>query len=378
MRLIFIGQKGIPAKNGGVEKYVESLAINLARNGQDVFAYAHKDYSAGQKECQGAKIISLPNLKGKNFEAITHTFLACLDLLRRRVDVIHFQSIGPASLMWLAKILKPRTPIVFTFHCQDYYHQKWGRFARWYLKFGEWVGCSLADRIIVISKELQEYVKKTYGREAIYIPNGAIVSSKVPASSIKRWGLDDGNYLVSVSRLVRHKGIHYLIEAYKQLKTDKKLVIVGDGSYTDDYVRELHALAAGNDNIIFTGNQSGRDLFELYSNAYAFIQPSESEGLSIALLEAMSYGLPCLASDIAANKEALGEAGFTFKDKDISDLSARLSWLLANPQEAAQKGQEAALRIKQEFSWPDISRKVLAVYESVKGQEIAKKTLPVA
>lgn len=378
MRLIFIGQKGIPAKTGGVERHVESLAVNLAQQGQEVFVYAHKNYSPDLKEYKGVRIISLPNLRGKNVEAITNTFLACFDLLRRKVDVINFQSIGPASLMWLARILKPRTPIVFTFHCQDYYHKKWGLFARWYLKFGERVGCLLADKIIVISQELQEYVLKTYHRQAVYIPNGAVVSEKVPVRDIRRWGLEDQNYFVSVSRLVRHKGIQYLIAAYKQLKTDKKLVIVGDGSYTDDYVRELHKLAADDKNIIFTGNQSGLDLAELYSNAYAFVQPSESEGLSIALLEAMSYSLPCLASDIIANQEALGDTGFSFQNKDVDDLAAKLMWLLDNPVIANTKGQEAAARIKKEFSWPDISQKVLAVYESTKQSDAIEKVLPVS
>lgn len=365
MKIVFIGQKGIPAKNGGVERYVESLALNLAEQGQEVFVYSRKNYSLGLKEYKGVKIISLPSLPGKNFEAISHTFMACLDVLFRKVDVIHFQSIGPASLLWLVKLLKPRTPVVFTFHCQDYYHQKWGGFAKWYLKFGEKVGCLWADKIIVISKELNNYVKNNYKKEAVYIPNGASLNELMPVREIRGFGLEGNDYLVSVSRLVRHKGIQYLIAAYKQLKTDKKLVIVGDGAYTDDYVRELHDLAKGNDNIIFTGNQSGRALAELYSNAYAFVQPSESEGLSIALLEAMSYGRPCVVSDIEANKEALGNTGLIFKDKDVNDLKDKLEYLLNNSNQANTFGAAALERVKLEYNWKNIVASVQKVYNEL-------------
>lgn len=367
MKIAFIGQKGIPAKTGGVERYVESLATNLAASGQEVLVYSRFGTSPEEiarfKE-KGIEIIELPALKGKNLEAISHTFLACLDLARRNVDVVHFQSIGPASLMWLVKLLKPRVPVIFTFHCQDYYHQKWGFFARLYLRLGEKIGCLLADKLITISKELTEYVIREHRRESIYIPNGANLSAKVPAQEIKKWGLNDQDYFVYIGRLVRHKGVHYLIEAYKRLKTDKKLVIVGDGAYTDDYVRELHVAAEGNSNIIFTGNQSGRALAELYSNAYAFVQPSESEGLSIALLEAMAYKSVCLVSDIRANLEALGQAGFTFNNTDINDLAYKMQFILDNPDKAENRAVEAYDRVKKEFNWEDISRRVLAVYPS--------------
>jgi glycosyltransferase involved in cell wall biosynthesis len=366
MKIAFIGQKGIPAKTGGVEKYVESLATNLIALGHEVFVYSRRDYLPEKLvEFKGVKIINLPSFCGKNLEAISHTFLAVLDLIFRKVDVIHFQSIGPASLMWLVKLLKPNTPIVFTFHCQDYYHQKWGAFARAYLRFGEMVGCRLANKIIVISKELAEYVPREYRREVTYIPNGASVIEKTPVREIRRWGLEGNDYFVYIGRLVRHKGIQYLIKAYKRLKTDKKLVIVGEGAYTDDYVSELHALAEGNNNIIFTGNQTGRNLAELFSNAYVFVQPSESEGLSIALLEAMSYRTACLVSDIRANLEAVGNTGLVFANKDIDDLHIKMQFAVDNPEVITAKADEGRERVRREFNWEDITKKVAGVYEGV-------------
>ncbi len=365
MKIVFIGQKGIPAHNGGVEKYVENLSANLVQQGHEVLVYARQQYNAGIKEYKGVRIISLPSLPGKNFEAISHTLFACFDLWFRKVDVINFESIGPSSLVWLVRLLKPRTPIVFTFHCQDYYHQKWGRFAKWYLHFGEKTGCKLAHRTITVSKGLNKYAREKYNIDPVYIPNGVSAPEIVSVSQIRRWGLEKDSYIVAISRLIRHKGLHYLIEAYKQLKTDKKLVIVGEGSYTNDYVQELYKLAEGNDNIIFTGNQSGRILGELFSNAYTFVQPSESEGLSISLLEAMSYHKACLVSDIDANTEALGDTGLVFQNKNIKDLADKLDYLLKNPAEVVQMGQRASTRVHKEYNWKDIAQNVIEVYNSL-------------
>lgn len=364
MKIAFIGQKGIPTKTGGVERYTENLALNMVRQGHEVFVYSKSSYNTENlKEWNGVKIITTPSIASKNLDAITSTFFACLDLIRRKYDIIHFQSIGPGSLLWLAKIFAPRTKIIFTFHCQDYYHQKWGRFAKMYLKFGEWVGNKLADEVLTVSKSLAQYARDNYHNQAICIPSSAQIQDLVPANTIKQWGLEKDNYIVSIGRLIRHKGIHYLIEAYKNIKTDKKLVIVGDGSYTDDYVKELHDLAADNANIIFTGNQMGETVKELFSNAAIFVQPSESEGLSFALVEAMSYARPCLVSDIDSNREALGDTGVLFKDKDVADLQLKLQELLDNPIKLAQIGAAELERVKTEYDAVKITDQVLALYQ---------------
>ena len=369
MKIAFIGQKGIPARNGGVEKQVEELLVHLAARGHEVYAYARRGYVPGLKEYKGVKIIALPFIKGKNFEAFSHTFLSVIDVCFRKVDIIHFQSIGPASLIWLIKLLKPHTPVVFTFHCQDYYHKKWGLFARWYLHFGESIGCRLADQTLVTSQELTAYAAARYDCQPQYIPSGINQPSLPAVREIRRWGLEKNSYILSASRLVRHKGIHYLIQAFKDLPTDKQLVIAGEGAYTDDYVQELQTLAAEERRIVFTGNQSGTLLSELFANAYLFVQPSEYEGLSMGLLEAMSYGRPCLASDIPANREALGGLGFTFKNRDVDDLSRQLNYILTNPNACAVQGEALRVRARQEYNWDKVVTQIIGVYNRL----IAKK-----
>jgi len=364
MKIYFIGQKGIPARSGGVEKHVEELATRLVKAGHEVFAYARPNYTSKKlKKYQGVNLINLPSIATKHFDAISHTFRACLDLAKREVDIIHFHSIGPASLIWLAKLLKPGVPVIFTFHTKCYEHKKWGRLAKTYLKIGELLGCLLADKTIVISHELVRYVEAKYRISAIYIPNGVSILKAVKAAKIKKLGLAKDNYILLVSRLVGHKGVHYLIKAFNSLKTDKKLVITGAGAFTDNYVRELKTLAKGNENIIFTGNKTGRELAELFSNAYLFVQPSESEGLSIALLEAMSYGRGVLISDIPENLEVAKDVGFSFINKSTASLTKKLNYLLEQPALVASRGELGRAKVKEDYNWHNITKEIIEVYK---------------
>lgn len=364
MKVYFIGQKGMPAKSGGVERHVEELATRLVKVGHEVYVYTRPSYTDHKsKEYKGVRLISLPSIATKHLDAITHTFLACLDISRRDADIIHFHSIGPSSLIWLVKLLKPGVPVISTFHTRCYFHKKWGIIARLYLKLGELIACLFADKTISVSCSLKEYAKKRYGAETEYIPNGVSLSKGIAAKEIIKWGLKEGNYILAVSRLVRHKGLGYLIKAYKQIKTGKKLVIVGGGSFTDGYVKELKELAVGNKNIIFTGAQHGRALAELFSNAYLFVQPSESEGLSIALLEAMSYKRPTLVSNIPENLEAIGNAGFNFKNKSFVSLRNRLNYVLKNKRLAKEKALVGYERVKEFYNWNNIIREIVKVYE---------------
>ena len=366
MKIAIIGQKGIPAVSGGVETHVEELAKRLVQHGHEVVAYTRPNYTdKNLREHQGVKLVSLPSVSSKNLDAIVHTFLATLHVIfiERKVDIVHFHSIGPSSRLWLVKLFKPMTPVVATFHTQCYVHKKWGKAARTYLKFGELVCNRVADEVIAISRNLQQYAQMKYKRAVNYIPNGVGTAKLKEVDLIKKWDLEEGNYIVTISRLVRHKGIHYLIDAFKQLDTDKKLVIVGDSSYTETYVDELKEMAKDNKNIIFTGRQSGDALHELFTNAYLFVQPSESEGLSIALLEAMAYGQAVLASDIPENEEAVRNAGFYFKNKNVDSLREELAELIRNKDKVSSKRGQGLSRVKLNYDWETIVRDTEKLYE---------------
>lgn len=364
MKIYIIGQKGLPAHGGGVETHVENLAIKLVQSGHDVFAYTRRNYSSKNfTEFMGVKLISLPSINTKNLDAISHTFFSILDFIfRRKADVIHFHSIGPASLMWLVKFFRPKVKIVFTFHSQCYLNSKWGKFAKLYLSLGERIGCKMSDEVIVVSKSLKKYVEETYNRLATYIPNGVIVKENISAEEISnKWGLEKDSYILSVSRLVKRKGLEYLISAYNQLDTDKKLIIVGDGDFSSD----LKELAADNKNIIFTGMQTDKTLQELYSNALLFVQASEAEGLSISLLEAASYKLPILISNIDANVEVIGDEAFSFKNKNTADLKDKLELFLNNSDirnNIDRNTEKVYNKILSEYNWDNIVQETIHLY----------------
>ena len=368
MKIAFVGQKGIPMKFGGVEKHVERLAVGLSEKGHKVFVYTRPWYSnPAVKSYKGVKLVSIRSWKTKNLDAITHTFFATLDVLKKNYDIVHYHGVGPALLAWIPKYFKKNTKVIITFHCVDRFHQKWGWFARFMLRLGEWMAIHASDDTIVVSKTLQLYTSRKYKADTVYVPNGVDCHKKVGVDRIKRkYGLQKGEYFLFLSRLVKHKGAHYLIDAYKKLTTDKKLVIVGDAAFTSKYVKKWKKLAGDSKKIVFTGNVSGdsQEWYELFSNAYLFVHPSESEGLPIVVLEAMSFGLPVLVSDITENMEIVGSShGFSFKNKDVKDLKNKLQYLLGTPELVQKVGEDARKHVEIHYSWDDITQSVLRVYQ---------------
>ncbi len=364
MKIAFIGQKGIPASGGGVERYVEDLAVRLAAAGHEVTVYTRSHYTPkALTEYRGVRLVNLPTIHTKHLDTIIHSTLSCWHAIMTGVEVAHFQTIGPALVCWLPKLLRPQMKIVSTLQSLDYEHQKWGSFAKLMLKLGERLMCKFSDEVIVVTKTMEQYAKDKYGITTRHIPNGANLAEPVGDDLLAPWGLAKDNYFVAISRLVRHKGLHYLIAAYQKLTTDKKLVIVGDGAFTDSYVSELKALAAGDERIIFTGNQTGEVLAQLYANAYLFVQPSESEGLSLALLEAMARGTAVLVSDIDANREAVGDAGFMFINKDTAYLRHQLQALVSQPEKVKAMARAGQTRVAQNFNWDKITLDMIKAYQ---------------
>ncbi len=372
MKIAFIGQKGIPALAGGIEKHVEEVAVRMANSGHSVFVYVRNNYTEKElKTYKGVQLIHLPSIGTKHLDAISHTFLAAIHSLFCGYDIIHFHGIGPSLLSWIPKMFTWKTPIIATFHCQDYYHQKWGAFARLGLRLGEFITCTVPDETIAVSESLKILAKEKYNSQVTVIPNGADISYSQQIDAISKWNLKDKKYILSVGRLIKHKGVHYLIEAFKQLEDTSqvpnnfKLVIVGDGFHTQDYVRYLHTISEGRENIIFTGMQTGETLEQLFSHAYLFVQPSESEGMSIALLEAMGYGLTPLVSDIKENMEVVEDDGFSFKSKSVVDLRDKLAYLLSRSDVVGKFGKMAKEKIYNMYSWDSIVQKTINVYAEI-------------
>ena len=368
MRIAFIGQKGIPAIGEGVEKHVENLAVRLAEMGHDVFVYTRSDYTEKNlKKYEGVNLIHLPYLKNRNLETISHVFLSSLHAIFQKYDVIHYQSIGPASLCFVPKFFKRKTLFVTTFHSRDYLDKNRGIFAKKYLKFSEKIACKFSDKMIVVSKNIRNYVFSKYQMKANYIPNGSLIAFNSSVKALERWGLKDKKYVLSIGKSSKKKEIENLIEAFKKLEdTTKlpngmKLVVVVDDR--EGCVKEFERMAGERKNIIFSHNQTRATLEQLFSHAYLFVQPFESEGLSIPLLEAMGYGLAVLSSNDSESTEVLGNSGFLFNPNSHKDLEEKLAFLLNKSQAIEKMGRLSKERIQKEFSWEQAARKNLRIYE---------------
>ena len=262
-------------------------------------------------------------------------------------------------MCWLPKLFGKR--IVVTVHGLDWAREKWGKFASWYIIMGEKNAVRYADRIIVLSRKTQEYFLKTYGRDTVYIPNGVNKPEKKDVFEIeKRWGLHKDSYVLFLGRLVPEKGVHYLLEAWKSITTEKKLVITGGSSDTREYIRTLKEKAG--EDVLFTGFQQGRVLEELYSNAYVYVMPSDLEGMPLSLMEAMSYGNCCLVSGIEECTQVTGDHAVVFEKGNIRDLKEKLQDLIDHPDEVKRFRDTASEYICERYDWNDVVKRTIDVY----------------
>lgn len=370
MKIAIIGHKGIPALAGGVERHVEEVAVRMARQGHAVTAYVRNSYTdKSLPEYRGVRLIHLPSIGTKHLDAISHTLLATLHALFQRYDIVHFHSIGPATLCWIIRLFKRRSRLIATFHSRDYFHRKWSLPARLFLRLGEYLICTVPHATVVLTRGQQHYVRETYGRDTEIIPNGYGIHPDLDTRELASWGLTPKKYVLSVCRLIPHKGIHYLINAFMQLEdagrlpVGVRLVIAGSGFHTDDYEQHLHKLACGRSNIIFTGTQSGAALAQLYSHACVFVQPSDAEGLSIALLEAMGCAVAPLVSSIPENIEPLQGLGFSFAAGNVDDLKKKLAEVLDNSAGTAAMGRQVQALAEREYNWDSIAERYLQLYD---------------
>ena len=365
MRIVMIGQKGLPVRpdSGGIERHVDELAVRLAALGHDVTCYVRpRHVEAKLASYKGVRLLRAPSIPTRRLDAVTHAFTATLSALFRPADIVHYHGVGPATLAWIPRLFKPRARIVVTIHALDRLNPKWGPFARFFLRYGEVASLWFAHATIAVSRSITRYCRAAYDRTPDYIPNGATPKPHPGSDLLSKWGLVPDGYILTVARLVRPKGIHHLVQAFDGFEAEKKLVIVGAGEAGGGYAEELRKLAEGNSAIVFTGFQDGKALDQLYANAYVYAHPSEAEGLSISILEAMSAGRTVLVSDIPENMESIDHSGLTFVNADPDDLRAKLRELLNHPEIVEERGSRARAWVRAAYDWDAITAKTAELY----------------
>lgn len=374
MKIVVTGTRGIPNVMGGVETHCEELFPRIAAMGEDVTVIRRKSYvNDGLKEWKGVKLVDIETPKKKSFEAIIHTYRAINMAKKLGADILHIHAIGPALLTPYAKMLGMK--VVFTHHGPDYDRDKWGKAAKMVLKLGERMGCMFADDVIVISDVIRNLIKEKYGRtKNVHLIYNGVSKPEICdyPEYFEELGIKKGRYILGMCRFVPEKNLHHLVEAFNIIKNeelrikkessalanyelnDVKLVLAGDTDFEDDYSRGLKEMAKKN-GVVLTGFVKGRKLHSLLTNCMCYCLPSSHEGLPIALLEAMSYGVKVIVSDIPANLEVGLPQNDYFHVGNVDELAKKLNDVITHPVEHIEYDMT-------KYDWDKIAREVKDIY----------------
>jgi glycosyltransferase involved in cell wall biosynthesis len=347
-------------RGGGIEKYTSELGSRLVQRGHNVTVYTMRHYGDVPKHYQGMRIVSVPSLATPCLQKLSCSATAAFNSIWNKYDIVHLHSFAPGAFAWLPKIRGAKC--VLQLHSLEWKRKRWGSIGSSVVKILEKLALSQSHINTAVSQTQCAFYRTQRGIEMRYIPTAADVKPKTEANEIYKLGLEPNKYILFACRLVPEKGAHYLVSAFRKLDTDMKLVIAGDAQGAAEYRNKIFDLAGGDERILFPGFVEGRLIDELFSHCYVYVQPSEVEGLSLSILEAMSYGNCCLVSDIPENLEAIGNAGFYFTNKNVDDLAARLRWLLENTEEVEAVNAGARERIRQYYSWESISKQIEKLY----------------
>lgn len=374
MKIAMIGHKRIPGRSGGVEVVVEELSTRMVQKGHDVVVCNRNSGEEKISEYKGVKVCEVRTFRNSALNAMVYSFFATLRCVFKKYDVVHYHAEGPCAMIPLAKLFGKK--VVATVHGLDWQRNKWGGFASKYILFGEKMAAKFADEVIVLSQNVQNYFKEKYDCDALLVPNGINPVTPQDVDLIgEKFGLEKDGYILFLARITPEKGLDYLIDAYKQLETDKKLVIAGSINPETQYISSVLEKAKGNDNIIFTDFVSGKTLAELFTNCYVYVLPSDIEGMPMSLLEAVGYDARVIVSDIPENTVCLDGYGNSFEKSNTDSLREQLCLCLSNPElkdcDFKKDVSPEQVRAKREelmkkYDWDVITDQTLEIYKNLK------------
>ncbi|GAB4390516.1 MAG: glycosyltransferase family 4 protein [Thermodesulfovibrionales bacterium] len=363
MKIAYIALKGMPL-GGGIEKYTEEVGSRLAARGHEVIVYVSGRRGNESGSYRGMTVKRAPSLRTRSLEKLSASLSASvMQAAEKGVDIVHFHAFGPSLFSFIPRVAGRK--VVVQGHGIEWRRSKWGLMGRLFLRMAEVPSVRLPHAVTVVSDVQREYLRRRYNLDSVRIPTGVNPPEIRKPGLIRELGLEGGDYILFAARLVREKGAHYLIEAFKRLETRLKLVIAGDAAHEGSYKSELFQLASGRDNILFPGFVTGELRDELFSNCRLFVLPSEVEGLSTALLEAMSFGNCCLASDIPENLEALSGLGYTFRSGSVDDLERQLRCLTEDAGAAEAVRAPAREHVLSRYSWDSVAGQLELLYDRI-------------
>jgi glycosyltransferase involved in cell wall biosynthesis len=366
LKIAFMGIRGIPASYSGFETFVDQIAPRLAAKGCDVTVFNRSNFMKERFDTyQGVKMVYCGSVPSKHFDTISHSFASLLKSFGTRFDIVYFCGVGNSPLAFLPRLKGAK--VILNIDGEDWARGKWGRVARTYLRVSELIACRTANVLIADSRIIEKRYRELYRKDTVFIPYGSNIQRNEGDEALRKFGLEKRGYILFAGRLVPENNAHLLIKAYAALETEKKLVILGDAPWSDDYKAELKALANGN--VVFTGYQFGADYAQLSSHAYLYAMVSGVDGTRPVLLDQMGFGNAVLVRNSSANSETAGAAGLFFDQADeYADLVRQLKLLLADPARVAEFRVKSVQRVREAYSWDRITDDYLELFRKTLGR----------
>lgn len=368
MKIALIGTRGVPANYGGFETFYEELGKRLAERGHEVTVYCRDSYYPEKlNEFFGMKLVYLPNLKRKSLDTLSHTFFSILHAIRQPYDVYMVCNAANSPVLVIPRLLGKR--IAINTDGLEWKRGKWGRIARTYYKLCERISTILADRVVADSRGIQDYYTKEYKATTTFIPYGAYITESRQAHLLEKFGIKQNEYFLQITRFEPENNPLLTIQAFKQLNTDKKLVIIGGVPYESDYSRRIESEAKGHPNIILPGSIYDKELLnEIWCNCFAYIHGNEVGGTNPALLQTMASGCFTIAIDVSFSKDVLDDAGIFFA-KNPKALSDQMRWAQDHKHEIESYKFKAIDRIIHNYSWDKVTDDYEVLFKDMVKQE---------
>lgn len=372
LRIALMGSRGIPATYSGFETFYEQLAVRLAARGHAVTVYNRRHhFKTHVPEYKGVRIVTLPSIPSKHLDTLTHSFLSMLHALWSGNDVFYLVIVGNSPLVWLAHLFGKK--VILNVDGADFARDKWTGFAKRYLQWTERIAARSAEVVIADSTVIERRYRELFGRDTLYIPYGANPQPRgerhYDSDVLARFGLTSGDYILFVSRMTPENRAHILVEAHRRSGSRRKLVLVGDAPYVDDYKREVQAACAASDNCIMTGYLFGDDYRQISSHCSYYVLPAGIDGTRPVLLDQMAFGNCVVVRDTPANMEVIGDAGLSFSDADdVESLAAVIRRLDADQTEVEAMRRRALAQVAERYSWDRITDQYEALFRSMQSR----------
>lgn len=360
MHIAFLTVKNIHHP-GAIETYTREVGRRLAARGHRVVVYSMGHHGPRESAWEGMRIVRVPSVHRTNAEKFSASAAAALHLIAgRRPDLAHLHSVAAGAL---GPLLRARgIPCLLQMHGLVWQRASLTAGARRALRGLEHLSMNAATACAAVSQDQCSYLAARYARHVENIPAGASLTDPPAPDAVSALGLAPGDYSLFVGRLCPEKGLHHLVEALHAMRRDETLVVAGDAAGMQDYKTQLLRLGGADRRIKWLGRVEAALIDPLIAHARLFVLPSEQESFSQTLLTAMSYGRPCLVSDLPANLEAIGGAGVKFASGSSCDLAAKWAWMLDHPRDVAGLGELARMRIARQFTWDVVVTRLESSY----------------